>query len=679
MKSVNVRECSRWIGWTVCACSWAWCMTSGLSAQVTFTNQANSIFGNLNLESRSASLADIDDDGDLDLMFQGGVGAQKLYRNQLAETGTLSYQDFSVAVPSGLGPSWSAAWADYNGDRRVDVFVGQSNISDTGDVLMNVDGIAFANVSAAIGLDDPGFHQNVAWADFNNDRRLDLFLGMEGPTELHEIYQQRGNGAFVPVGAAAGIQQPPGIKAYGAAIGDTDGDGDLDLYISTCRTNNNIRNHFYENQFAQTGVLSFVDIADSNGTQFMRNSYGTELHDFDNDGDLDLFMVGADGQESKMWRNDGANQFTDTDSLRGHQLLSDIGGDLNGANVIDFDNDGDLDLFFHDHKPLNGASEARKLYRNDGNWNFTDVTVAAGIRASNEGSYDSTWGDLDRDGDLDLVATTNSDHAERVFISDASTNGNGWLFVELEGPNDNSTGVGASLYATLHAGTPDEVTLRREANTNAGTFNQSDLPVHFGLGAASQIDELRIEWRDGTVQTLLDVAANQYLTVFTNECDFDGSGMCGIEDINQMLALGPIQAGVVVVGGPNEQFDITGDGVVNLADLQEWLSQAGLSNGFGTAYLAGDANLDGVVDGQDFIVWNSFKFTSTLRWDQGDFNGDGVADGQDFLSWNASKFTGIVAVPEPASGWIAWWSAGIGLHLRRCRNGRPRAGSPRMA
>jgi hypothetical protein len=315
------------------------------------------------------------------------------------------------------------------------------------------------------------------------------------------------------VGASVGFQQAYGTKGYGMAIGDTDGDGDLDVYISTCIGTNSLRNNFYENQLAETGSLSFVDIADTNGTQNMQNSYGAEFHDFDDDGDLDLFMVGADQQPSRIFRNDGGNQFTDIDSVNGHPLISDVAGDLGGGRAVDYDNDGDLDLFFHDHLVRPSTNQARKLYRNDGNWQFTDVTVAEGIASVNEGAYDSTWGDLDLDGDQDLIAPTGDGVAERVFLSDASENGNHWLYVRLNGPVDNTTGIGASLYATTEEGTPDERTLRREANTNAGTFNQSDLPVHFGLGGAEMIDQLRVVWPDGTVQYLQDVAVDQYLTI----------------------------------------------------------------------------------------------------------------------------------------------------------------------
>jgi hypothetical protein len=443
----------------------------------------------------------------------------------------------------GLGPSWSAGWADYNGDGRVDVFVGQANSgSEVGDVLRN-DGSSFSNQSVATNLDDPGFHQNVGWADIDKDRDLDLIIGMEGP-ERHEIYLQGPASQFTPVGAAVGIQADYGTKAYGTAIGDSDGDGDLDIYISTCRSGGNIRNNFFKNMLVETGALSFVDIADSNGTQYMSNSYGSEFVDFDNDGDLDLYMTGAQndttevGNPTKIFKNMGSNQFVDVDTITGHELLRDEfgnnvrGTDLNGSKAVDYDNDGDLDLYFHDNLASTGN---QRLFRNDGNWEFVDVTtleglhVAAGGAPVGAGAYDSAWGDLDRDGDQDLIDPNNATFSgnptpERVYVSNASTNSNHWLYVELTGPADNTTGLGASLYATVNEGTPQEITLRREANTNIGTFNQSDLPVHFGLGAATVIDELRIRWPDGSQQSLYNVPVDEYLSVQYLPGDYDGNG-----------------------------------------------------------------------------------------------------------------------------------------------------------
>ncbi|MGL4514856.1 MAG: CRTAC1 family protein [Lacipirellulaceae bacterium] len=508
---------------------------------VAFTEQGATILGGANYSARSVSLADIDNDGDLDAYFQGSTSAaRQMWRNNVVGTGAFTFTNVSsTMLPSGLSASWSSAWADYNGDGRVDVFVGQENSSsNTGSVLRN-NGTSFLNASSSTGLNDPGFHQNVGWADIDNDLDLDLLIGMEGPTEKHEVYLQGASGAFTPVGAATGFQVAFGTKAYGMAIGDSDGDGDLDVYISTCRSGGDIRNNFFKNLLVETGSLAFVDVADSNGTQNLNNTYGTEFLDFDNDGDLDLYVTGADGEDTKIFRNNGGNQFTDVDTFTGRALLSDNGVDLNGSKAVDYDNDGDLDLYFHDNLSATGN---QRMFRNDGGWTFTDVTVTAGLHVAaggapvGAGGYDSAWGDLDRDGDQDLITPNNSTLGgttptpERVYVSNATTNGNDWLYVELKGPTSNTTGLGASLYATIDGGSLDGVTLRREANTNPGTFNQSDLPVHFGLASATLVEELRVVWPDGKKQSLRNVAPNQYLTVRYLPGDYNGDGVVNAAD-----------------------------------------------------------------------------------------------------------------------------------------------------
>jgi hypothetical protein len=515
-------------------------LAAAVSSQGAFTEQGGTLLGGANYTARSVSLGDIDNDGDLDAYFQGGTSADRqLWRNNKIGTGVFSFTNVtSSMLPSGLSSSWSSAWGDYNGDGRVDVFVGQTNSSsNTGSSLRNT-GSGFANSSSSIGLNDPGFHQNVGWVDIDNDRDLDLLIGMEGPTEKHEVYLQGATGSFTPVGAATGFQAAFGTKAYGMAIGDSDGDGDLDVYISTCRSGGDIRNNFFRNNLAETGTLSFTDIADSNGTQNFNNTYGTEFIDFDNDGDLDLYVTGADGEETKIYRNNGGNQFTDVATLLGRPLLSTSGTDLNGSKAVDYDNDGDLDLYFHDNLASDGN---QRLFRNDGGWNFTDVTAAQGLHVAaggahvGAGGYDSAWGDLDRDGDQDLINPNNSTFnsvatPERVYINNAATNGNKWLYVELAGFPQNTTAIGAQVYATVDGGALEGVTLRREMNTNPGTFNQSDLPVHFGLGAATGVEALRIVWPDGSKQSLVGVATNQYLTVAYLPGDYNGDGAVDAAD-----------------------------------------------------------------------------------------------------------------------------------------------------
>lgn len=161
------------------------------------------------------------------------------------------------------------------------------------------------------------------------------------------------------------------------------------------------------------------------------------------------------------------------------------------------------------------------------------------------------------------------------------------------------------------------------------------------------------------------------IQVMTAACDFNGNGTCHLDDLNAMLAEGPVSSGVPVVAGVNNQFDLDGDGTLDLVDVDQWLTEAAAQNGLPSPYREGDADLNGVVDGEDFLDWNAHKFTNTLRWDQGDFNGDGVADGSDFLLWNSSKFqasdTAVVAEPSGSLVLIVTLLLHAGCRLSRSR------------
>lgn len=158
-----------------------------------------------------------------------------------------------------------------------------------------------------------------------------------------------------------------------------------------------------------------------------------------------------------------------------------------------------------------------------------------------------------------------------------------------------------------------------------------------------------------------DAGAYEFAVV---RCDFNQDQMCTVLDLNQLLAIGPVAPGVPAAG--HDLFDLNGDGVISNSDVEVWLADAAIENGLGTPYQPGDANLDGLVDGSDFGLWNAHKFTSNLRWDQGNFDGDGATDGSDFGLWNAHKFTAsdsAVAVPEPVGvflllGLVLWRGAG---------------------
>jgi hypothetical protein len=343
--------------------------------------------------------------------------------------------------------------------------------------------------------------RGVTWVDYDNDGYVDLFrtAGMGGGNEPRRLYYNNHDGTFARITQGDFLTVPGGFLC--AAWGDYNNDGKPDLFLPQVNELSRLPNYLYRND----GRGTFTRVGAGTTLDGNHNSTVAAWGDYDNDGDLDLFVScgangGNDPRPNLFYRNDGNGTFTSLTSLPANDPEYD-GGASNGCNWGDYDNDGWLDLF------VANRFGNDFLYHNNGNGTFAKITNS--IAVNDGGSWASAWGDYDNDGFLDLFVG-NFDGAS--FLYHNNTNDNHWLKFRLIGTRSNRAGIGAKVrvHATING---QSFWQMREVSGGDGYTGQNSLHVHVGLGNATNADLVRIEWPSDTVQELANVAARQFLTV----------------------------------------------------------------------------------------------------------------------------------------------------------------------
>ncbi len=412
----------------------------------------------------AASWADYDDDGWVDVCI-----GQSLFHNE-------SGKRFAQAGEYG------GIWGDCDNDGDLDLFVwwGLSKLS-----LNNGDG-TFTDPSDALPALVSEQSRGACWADLNGDGLLDLYVGgYEVWAEIagfpDTVYVNQGNASFVEH-----WRTPPGQlqPARGVTSADFDNDADIDIYVSNYRLQPNLlwRN---DGSLVFTNLAHEYGVAGDGGLGAYGHTIGSAWGDLDNDGYIDLFVGNFSHppayQDRPMFlRNEGPPNyhFEDMSSGAGLQWQESFASPALG----DFDNDGDLDLYF---TTVYGGDHS-VLYRNDGNWHFTDVTAEAGIDAVQ--TYQAAWADYDNDGDLDLLT------GGKLYENQVASGH--WLKVRLAGPG---SAIGAQVRIQLPRGENPlaRQVLTRQVESATGEGNQNELTLHFGLGDHSGPVLLEISWPDG--------------------------------------------------------------------------------------------------------------------------------------------------------------------------------------
>ena len=479
------------------------------------------------------AVLDFDNDGYQDIYVSSGARMpalikadsgdwNRLFRNR----GDGTFEDVTQqAGVAGKGYAMGVAAGDFDSDGWVDLFVAGLH----GNFLYrNLGDGRFADVTARAGVGGDGkWSIGGAWLDYDRDGRLDLFVvryvewdpdkelscGDREPggrtychpshyEPLHNLlYRNEGDGRFRDVSKESGIAAHLG-KGMGLAIGDYDGDGGLDIFVA----NDTLPNFLFHNEAGR-----FMEVATESGVALPSDgrpvsSMGASFGDFDNDGKDDLIVSALSNETFPLFRNLGKGQFQDisTPSRIASQMLPYSGW---GIAFVDLDNDGRLDIFSANGHVMDNAERSSSrtsrqpmsVLRNQGNGTF-HLELLRGD-AFHRGA---AVADFDRDGRMDLVVTRLNE-APLVLRNTTEADGH-WLTVRLEG-----NPPGARVRCTTKSGAR-----WGSLNPSNGYASSSESAIHFGLGMDLSVEELKITWPDGCVQTMANIPADRDVLVKRN-------------------------------------------------------------------------------------------------------------------------------------------------------------------
>lgn len=475
--------------------------------------------------SGGVGLLDFDGDGFLDVyLVQGGElepGKTNPFRNRMFRNrGDGSFEDATESTGTGdAGYGMGCACGDYDGDGDVDLYV--TNVGPN--VLFRNNGNGtFSNVTGAAGVGEPGWGASAAFADYNGDGRLDLYVtkyigwspDLErvclslhnqrdycGPTTYgtptsDTLYRNEGNGAFVDVTRRTGIDTMRG-NGLGVVAGDFNDDGWTDFYVANDQMPNALWVNAGNGRFVEDALLAGCALNQSGSAEA---GMGVMAVDADNDGDLDLFMTHLQNESHTFYRND-RGVFTDVTAIIGLGTPS-LPFTGFGVGFADFDHDTQLDLMVVNGRvrlaePTLDArkpyAERNQLFRGLENGKYEELQPAGGtLPALVETSRGAAFGDLDNDGDIDVVVVN---YGARVHLLRNIAGAAGrWIMFRVLNPRGGYA-IGASV--RIQAG---DKTQWRQVQRAYSYCSSNDPRVHFGLGKAERVDEVMVRWSDRTTE-----------------------------------------------------------------------------------------------------------------------------------------------------------------------------------
>ena len=483
-------------------------------------------------------VADFDGDSWQDIYFVNGKDlydrgisvTNALYRNN--QNGTFTDITEKAGVP-GTGYGLGCVWGDFDNDGFPDLFVTQYGKN----VLYRNNGNGtFTDVTdkAGVGgLESGAFHSGATFLDYDRDGWLDLYVGSYvnlgdkrycklgdvlsscAPSEYKgspdAVYHNNHDGTFTNVTQAAGIYQPLG-KNLSVQAGDYDNDGWPDLFVANDGLNAYLYHNEHGGKFKEVGLSTGMAVT-ARGT--VMAAMCISLGDYDNDGQLDLYISDFQRSSDHLWHNDGKGFFDEVSDEAGiTQATRDV---LSfGGGFVDYDNDGWLDLFIangHVYPEVEQATpgthykQIASLFHNEGNGKFVEVSKASGNGFETPyAGRGAAFADFDNDGFVDVLVANNGDPP--LLLHNSGNNGNNFLNFKLVGKKSNRDAIGARIHVL--SGAMSQI---REIAGGGSYLSQSDLRANFGLGKAQRAEVVEIAWPSGQRQTFKDVDANKFYLV----------------------------------------------------------------------------------------------------------------------------------------------------------------------
>ena len=506
------------------------------------------------------ALLDYDNDGWLDIYLLNGSTFLALKGEEPAPRAMLLHNNHDgtftdVTDKAGVANErwgFGVAVADYDNDGWPDIYV--SNFGKNRLYHNNHDG-TFTDVAEKAGVTLGGWSTGATWGDYDRDGLLDLFvpgyvkfdpdnppiagkrpipadacqfrgvnvfcgpLGLQG--ESDHLFHNNGDGTFTDVAVKAGVSDPLGAFGFQGTFVDVDDDGWVDLVVA----NDSVPNFLYRNKhdgtFEDVSLISGFALTEEGRSQA---SMGIAIGDYNRDGRVDLYTTSFSDDYNCLYRNEGGGNFTDV------TFRSDLGKPTIpflswGTGFLDFDNDGLLDIFVangHVYPIVDqvdwGTTYAQRpqLFRNLDGKKFQEVAPATGSGLADLlTARGAAFGDIFNDGHIDVVL--NDMDSTPALLRNVVNNGNQWIaFKLIGGPKSPRDAVGAKVFVTTGA-------FRQRADVISGSSygSTSDPRVHFGLGTATKVDKVEVDWPDGVKEFVTVPALDRFFTVT------EGKGLAG--------------------------------------------------------------------------------------------------------------------------------------------------------